>query len=421
MNYKEIKFQLLLWVLLLFFISTGFILLPLGKKEIQIDPIQNLKEIRLLREIKPNPQVSIFATNFNRPNKIIYDGVGTFYVSDFQSNSVKTINANGQVSNLPLGGTRLNGPAGLALDSHSNLIIADEGNNQIKYQIRDDSFGTIGTGASGHQDGDFKTATFNAPIAMTLDPITNNIYVLEQNNADIRIIDFNKRTVSTFFGPNLWNSPRSKAGNSGFLKLPADIAFDRTGKILFVVDPGTHSVDYFYFADMHDRTFSLHHTLAGDNNPGFRNSGMKNPRGRGDLIPEFNAPTGIALNSKGEIFIGDSRNNLIRKIIITDTGGIITSGINPYGNGRNNTPLPPPPYGTLEAIAPIDPGGSTFFKVMQSTVSTVAGVPGVAGNANMINPFQSTFSAPGGLTFDSQGNLYICDFFNNMIRRITKL
>ena len=61
-------------------------------------------------------------------------------------------------------------------------------------------------------------------------------------------------------------------------------------------------------------------TLAGGATPGGTASGAANGRG---TDATFNAPNGLALDGKGNLFIADYNNNLIRKLVIS-TGDVTT-------------------------------------------------------------------------------------------------
>lgn len=88
------------------------------------------------------------------------------------------------------------------------------------------------------------------------------------------------------------------------------------------------------------------------------------------LSAQFNNPEGVTVDSKGNVYVSDTYNSLIRMIT---------------------------------------PAGA---------VSTVAGTPATIGYAD--GPAASAqFYAPQGSAFDSQGNLYVADFGNNVIRKIT--
>ncbi|MFN7926413.1 MAG: SMP-30/gluconolactonase/LRE family protein [Blastocatellia bacterium] len=150
----------------------------------------------------------------------------------------------------------------------------------------------------------------------------------------------------------------------------------------------------------------------------------------GDNNPAANAllatPSGVAVDGDGNMFIADTYNNRIRKV---NAAGVITTyagtGIGGYtGDGgqatiaRIDTPI---------GIA-VDRSGNVYFSDSLNDavrkVDTTGKITTVAGNG------QSGFSGDGGqataarlslpqsLIFDGAGNLYICDTFNNRVRKV---
>ncbi len=125
-----------------------------------------------------------------------------------------------------------------------------------------------------------------------------------------------------------------------------------------------------YIADMRNHrirrvdTIGIITTVAGDGTPGF------NGDGRPAALAELNQPLGLALDSKGNLFIADTLNQRIRRV---DTSGMITTVA---GTGEDD----------------------------------FSGDGGPAVNA--------TFSRPVGLAVDALGNIYVADVFNQRIRKI---
>lgn len=141
------------------------------------------------------------------------------------------------------------------------------------------------------------------------------------------------------------------------------------------------------------------------------------------LVAQFKTPRGICIDSQGNIFIADSGNNRIRKIEPSGNHTVTTfagSGVEGYADG----------IGINAALTPnvmcIDSQDNLYvtdwwnFKIRKITptgvVTTVAGTTqGFAdGNANT-----AQFSYLEGICIDAQGNLYVADGGNNRIRKIT--
>jgi sugar lactone lactonase YvrE len=143
----------------------------------------------------------------------------------------------------------------------------------------------------------------------------------------------------------------------------------------------------------------------------------------------FYAPTGLAIDSGGNLFVADTGNNRIRKIT---PGGLVTTvaGNGSAGSGGNGGPAT-----EAQLIAPcgvaVDSNGLLFAvdrnrirKIFTPTESLVAIITTIAGSEEAGyqgdgGPAVSAlFNGPCGITFDSSGNLFIADSFNNRIRMI---
>jgi sugar lactone lactonase YvrE len=142
-----------------------------------------------------------------------------------------------------------------------------------------------------------------------------------------------------------------------------------------------------------------------------------------DSVASFNAPTGIALDATGNIYIADYGNNLIRKI---STAGIVSTvaGNGNQGslNGQGSLSSFNGPTGlVLDASGNIyvaDAGNNQIRKITPSgMVSTFAGSDSV-GDADGADT-AATFFGPTGIASDASGNLYVADAGNNLIRMIT--
>jgi hypothetical protein len=256
-------------------------------------------------------------------------------------------------------------PYAVVSDAAGNVFIADYFNNVVrKLNIYGVMSTVAGTGEPGY-NGENLYATesrLNGPAGLAVDAI-GNLYIADKFNERIRKIDSHAGRMTTIAGNGLhggWNG--AEFGNGGpataaSLTYPVAVALDCTGN-MYIADNGSQTVRKIDPAGIITR-------FAGTHEGGYN----------GDAIPAVSAllnnPSGIAADCAGNVYIADSWNNRVRKV---DGSGIITTYA---GNGI-------PAY-------------------------TGDGSP--AGSASLWIPW--------GITLDACNNLYICDYNNNAVRKVS--
>ena len=141
-----------------------------------------------------------------------------------------------------------------------------------------------------------------------------------------------------------------------------------------------------------------------------------------DTSPSFNGPAGVAVDAAGNIFVTDWGNNLIRKIA---PGGVVTTFAGSGFAGYNDATGALASFTEPTGIA-IDPQGNLFvadagnslIREINSSgaVTTIAGsdsigyVDGTGSAAAFFNPL--------GVAVDANGNVYVADAGNNLIRLV---
>ena len=123
----------------------------------------------------------------------------------------------------------------------------------------------------------------------------------------------------------------------------------------------------------------------------------------------FFDPYDITKDSNGNVFVSDTGNNAIRKIDIYGNVTTYTEGlIAPRGIVLDE-------YGNIFVA---ESGGHAIRKIdNQGNVTTFAGQRGIVGSADG-NGIQAQFNRPHDLVFDKNGNIYVTDTFNHLIRKI---
>jgi sugar lactone lactonase YvrE len=139
----------------------------------------------------------------------------------------------------------------------------------------------------------------------------------------------------------------------------------------------------------------------------------------------FNQPNGIALDGNGNIFVADTGNATIRKI---DSAGTVTTFAGNVSNRGNHDGSGTSAWFSAPTGIAADSAGNlyvadtytdTIRKITSAgTVTTLAGTAAVRGHANGTGT-AATFNYPTGVAVDGSGNLFVADSYNDTIRKIT--
>lgn len=138
----------------------------------------------------------------------------------------------------------------------------------------------------------------------------------------------------------------------------------------------------------------------------------------------FSNPTGITKDAAGNFYVADRNNNRIRKI--TPDGTVTTFAGSGSGGGIvNGTGTAAgfwAPYGiTSDASGNVYTGewaNQAIRKITPAAVVTTLAGNGTSGSQNGTGTAAS-FNQPVGLVADASGNLFVADYINNLIRKIT--
>jgi len=324
------------------------------------------------------------------------------------------------------GNAKLYSPVAVALDSNHDLYIADSGNNRIR-KISGGKISTIagsGTGlASGGYAGDGGAATsalLRNPYGVLVDA-AGNVYISDIDNQVIRKIDAKSGTISTIAGVNgnygYFDNQDGGAASSAYLDKPVGLAFDPAGK-LYIADSNNDRIRYI-------STDGNIHTFAGAN--------QWNTYG-GDGGPATAAslyhPFGVAVDASGNVYIADADNNVVRKV---STDGTITTvaGVGgPVGGfSGDGGPATKAQLNRPWDVA-VDSSGDIFIadynnqriRLVDASgiITTIAGSTGSGYSGDGGAATSAKLNYPTGIAVDwSNGNVYIADSSNNVIRLLT--
>lgn len=305
------------------------------------------------------------------------------------------------------GAARFNGPNATVVDGAGNLFVADTGNHTIRKITPGGvvtTFAGLG-GVSGISDGTGTAARFNGPAALAIDS-AGNFFVTDSGNNTVRKIT-PSGVVTTFAGqPGVAGSADGPAASATFFG-PNGIVINSSGTI-YVADQTNNTI----------RTISpggMVSTLAGS--PGIGGSAD----GTGSAA-QFSAPTGLALDSGGNIYVADNVNNKIRTV--TPGGAVSTlagTGAGGFANGPANTAVFSQPNGVAVDgsgnVFVADSNNSVIREISGGVVTTFAGAGGAGNNDGPAAT--AHFDLPTGITVTPSGNFYVADSNNSTIRVIS--
>jgi uncharacterized repeat protein (TIGR02543 family) len=252
------------------------------------------------------------AAGFGVPSGIAVDYVGNVFVTDRITATIRKITPEGVVTTIA-GKANMNGsadgigsaarfyfPAGIVVDSVGNLLVADQQNNTIRKITPAGVVTTVAGvhGISGSADGVGANARFYHPTGLALDS-ADNLYISDYVNNTIRKMTPDG-VVTTIAGDPLATSGHVDGiGSAARFLLPNGLAVDSSGNI-FVADSWNATIRKI--SPSGNVT-----TVAGVQGSTGNNNGAP-------LAARFYYPCGIALDSSGNLYVGDSLNEIIRKI-----------------------------------------------------------------------------------------------------------
>lgn len=267
-----------------------------------IDPSGNLyvadRENKLIRKITPGGVVtSLEGTNGMTADELLLLELVNKAGNNLANEMEKSMGLT--VSNTPPTNPSMSifiDPEAVAVDSSGNLYVADSGYYCI-WKITPDGKGVVLAGSHeiGKADGTGSAASFDSPSAIAVDA-SGNVYVADSGNNLIRKITPGGK-VTTLAGSGAEGSVDGK-GTAASFDFPLGIAVDASGNI-YVADTENNKIRKI----TRDGVVT---TLAGQGDDGFADGAA--------ATALFHGPWGIAVDSKGDIYVADSDNEMIRVI-----------------------------------------------------------------------------------------------------------
>ncbi len=311
------------------------------------------------------------ACELNHPIGIAVDASGSIYIGDRDNHRIRKISTSGIVTTIagtgsagfsgengPATDAKIYAPYGLCIDISGNIYFTDNGNSRIRKISTSGIITTIaGGGTSGLGDGGPATnAELYGPAGVVVDAV-GNVYISDGANSRVRRVNV-AGIITTIAGGGSATSDGIPA-TTALLGTTYSIAVDGDANI-YVGEQTKSRI-------MKITPAGIITTVAGTGTPGYNGDNIA------ATAAQLKGVFGIALDSYGNLYIGDGHNNRIRKV---STTGII---------------------------------------------STIAGT-GTAGYfGDAAAAYYAQVSTPAGVALSPSGNLYIADFGNDRIRSISNV
>ncbi len=359
------------------------------------------------------------------------DAKGNLYLAEYSNNKIRKIDTNGNLTTVAGTGQQafagdggaatrasLYNPAGVAVDSSNNIYISDTNNSCIRKVNTQGIISTI-AGIPGQftfsgDGGNALKASFFGISGLVVDS-GGNIYVTDTENNRLRKIQSNG-IVNTVAGNGTFRFfPDGTPAVNSFLLAPHGVSLDGNGNV-YIADTSSNYVRKITKAGVIS-------TIAGTGGRDF--SGDGGPASLAGLA----APGNVTADASGNLYIADTDNAVIRKIAPNGTistvagNALVAAGF----SGDNGPATQATLYSPLDVISDAagnlyisDFGNNRVRKVSTNgIISTFVGT-GQAGKTGDNGPAaQATLNGPRGLAFDAPGNLYIVDWRNARIRRVS--
>ncbi len=349
------------------------------------------------------------------------DGEGSLYIAELVR--IRKVAPDGMISTVaggswdlpdedgPATSVSLNNAAGLAVDAEGTLFISERVAHRIRRLSRDGILTTVlggkGKGLSG-DGGPAIEAQVAGPLAMAVDG-EGNLLIVDQDNYRVRKIS-PSGMITTFAGGGTTFPGDAVEATSANLFRPCCVAVDKEGNV-FLAAGWIQKIasDGIISIVSGNGTYSY----GGDGGPA--------------TAAQLYGPGALALDAEGNLFIVDSGNLMIRRV---GTDGVISTiaGTGKFGSSGDGGPARLASFGALGGLA-FDASGNLFVadvwshrirKISPGGIITTAvgdGFPRHAGDGGPAS--KASINYPLDIAFDRQGNLFIADYGNERIRKVS--
>jgi hypothetical protein len=319
---------------------------------------------------------------------------------------------NGAGDGGPATSAQLFYPWQIAADAAGNVYIGEWDTPRVRKISTSGLITTVvGNGKSGYSGdgGPAMSGRLAWPTGLRLDA-AGNLYIADAGNMRVRRVS-GDGIITTVAGSGPGGPGYGGDGGPATdaqLSWPKDITFDAQGN-LYVADTGNSAIREV-------SPSGVITTIAGTGSTGYSGDGGSATNAL------LNQPSGLAIDSAGNLYVADTNNFRVRKIstsgVITTVAGNGTKGSSGDGGLGTSAQLTSPTGLAFDRAGNLFIGDGASVRMLSPAgiVTTVAGNGVVVGLTGDRGPATSAETGAWGLAFDGTGELFVADPWNNAIR-----
>jgi uncharacterized protein (TIGR03437 family) len=313
-------------------------------------------------------------------------------------------------------------PYGVAQDAAGNLYIADGGGNRIRKVATNGVISTVAGGGGCCSIGDNGPATsgvLSTPKGVVVDG-SGNLYIADFGNGRVRKVSGSIITTYAGGGSFTVGAGAGIAATTALLNGPNGLALDPSGN-LYVSD-GANALQGAVYKVSTSGTMTV---VAGGASNNLLNGGYGD--GGQATTAALSMPSGLALDTAGNLYISDAGESRVRKVAPT---GVITTFAGSNVQTYNGDGGPANAAGLSQAFGvAADSSGNVYIAdsndqrirmvATNGMISTIAGngTPGFSGDGSLST--NATVDNPAGIVVGNGGVIYFADEKNGRVRAMT--
>jgi uncharacterized protein (TIGR03437 family) len=262
--------------------------------------------------------------DLHAPMGVAVNAAGDLTIADTANHRIRKVSAGATVTiagtgtagagpeGLAPGETPLNSPRGVCVDRAGTLFIVDTGNHRVLQIAPGGTVRTAaGNGSPGYagDGGPARLAQLNQPSACTLDA-AGNLFIADTANHCIRQVTASG-AISTIAGAGQAGAGGDEGpATAAALNAPRGVAVDESGSV-YIADTANHRIRQV-------TPDGVIHTIAGQDAAGFTGDGGP------ALQAQLHSPGGLALDGLGNLYVADTGNNRVRRLVGQSVGAVST-------------------------------------------------------------------------------------------------